>query len=235
MEGAAPHRVEGRSTPARPIPPFSPALERAAQHEMHVPHRRRRQRQAAMRAAATVAFVLPRGAVVRALPVGAVGAAASQLAVERVQHLVVHRAGPDVADEGPHVLAQVVGVHAVRGTADVEVLQVEVEQLVDSRLRSGIPPLVDLAEQADPGRLGLGGRLRSRRDDLDQIVALAGERVLSGVDPHPQGPARQRVDRAARAAPLRLGPSHDTRVGQVRVTFRVTPGWFDPMAWRHRW
>ena len=45
-------------------------------------------------------------------------------------------------------------------------------------------------------------------DAIDEVVPPATDRVLPGVDAHPQRPARQDVDGAARAAPASLGPCH---------------------------
>jgi hypothetical protein len=76
----------------------------------------------------------------------------------------------------------------VRRAADVERLQVPVEQLVDGRIRARVAALVDLVEHPRPGLLGELRRLRSRRDDFHEGMAPAGERVLAGVDADADAP-----------------------------------------------
>ncbi|MDT7708089.1 MAG: hypothetical protein QOG20_3696 [Pseudonocardiales bacterium] len=200
-------------------PPPAHALRvGAAEQEVDVADRRGGQRLALVRVAALVAHVFPGRPVVGPPPVGAVRAAAAQLGVEGVQHLGVHPAGLQTPDERPDVLLQVARVHAMGGAADVERLQMAVEQLVEGRVRARVPALVDLVEQPGPRGLGLAGRLRARRDDLHEHVALARDRILTGVDTDAQGAAGQLVDGSALAAAAGLGPCHETTLARFGVT-----------------
>jgi hypothetical protein len=79
------------------------------------------------------------------------------------------------------VLLQEFRVHAVRRPADVDRLQVPIEQLVDRRARARVPALVDLAEHADASGLGQRRGFRSGRNDLYEAVPLPRERVLARV------------------------------------------------------
>ncbi len=157
---------------SHPAPPHA-LLVRHPQDEVDVPDRRRRQRVAAMRPAAHVALMLAGRAMVGASTVGAVDTAAAELRVERVEYLGVDRACLQPADERPDVLHQVLGVHRVGGAADVERLQIAVEQLVESRVRARAPALVDLAEHPDSGIVGALRGLRAGRDDRVMTRAAA--------------------------------------------------------------
>ncbi|GAA4989176.1 hypothetical protein GCM10025792_41810 [Pseudonocardia tropica] len=117
----------------------------------------RRERATAVRTAPVVALVLARCPVVDALRRSrAVVPAATQLGVERVEGLRADGAGLRPTEERADVQLQVPGVGAVRGRADVEGLQVPVEQLVQRRARPRAALLVDGVEEPRPRGLSAG-------------------------------------------------------------------------------
>lgn len=76
----------------------------------------------------------------------------------------------------------------------VELVEVALEQLVDGRVRPRVPPLVDLTHQSIPGGVSLLLGLRSRRDDLDEVVPTLRHRVDTGVYADAECTAGQLVD-----------------------------------------
>jgi hypothetical protein len=155
----------------------------------------------------------------------AVDPAATELGIERVQLVRAQRAGLLAADERPDVLVEVALVHQVRTGADVEHLEVTIEELIHGGSRPRVPALVDLVQHPDPSDLRLCACTWARLDDLDEVVALACDSVDTGIDAHPIGAARQQIDAAA--SPLARGQStrHATRVRNIRVMNRVTTRW----------
>ncbi|OLM15480.1 hypothetical protein Ae706Ps2_5577c [Pseudonocardia sp. Ae706_Ps2] len=190
---------------------------------MEVPDRRRRERPTAARTAPAVALVLPRRPVIDALRrPRAVVATATQLGVERVQRLRPDGAGLRPPQERTDMQLQVPGVGPVRGRANVEGLQVPVEQLVQRRARAGAALLVDGVEE--PGARGLGTGLLARAglDHPDEGVPLPRYRLLPAVDADAQRAARQPVDRPALPPATGPRPCHRPRTRALRVTKRVT-------------
>ncbi|MEU7814332.1 hypothetical protein [Pseudonocardia sp. NPDC049154] len=190
---------------------------------MDVPDRRVRQWLAHVRPATLVALVRLGRAMVD-LPAlrPAVDAAAPELGVERVEHVGVDRAGLESADEGADVILEVSRVHEVRARADVDHLEVAVEQLVDRRRRSRVPALVDLVEHPRARGLSLSVRTRSGRNDLDEVVPTPADGVDASVDAHAVGAAGEAVDAAAGPLAACLSTGHDLKVRNVRVMNRVT-------------
>ncbi|MEU7815198.1 HAD-IC family P-type ATPase [Pseudonocardia sp. NPDC049154] len=80
--------------------------------------------------------------------------------------------------------------------------ELAVEQLVESRVGARGATLVDFVGHARADLLrflrspGISGQC------LDEVVALAGERIKAGIDPYARGPARKLLDLAAGAASL---------------------------------
>ena len=89
---------------------------------------------------------------------------------------------------------EVARVHPMRRAADVERLEVPVEQLVERGAGARVALLVDLPQQPRPRALGGAPSLRARRNDLGEEVLTAGDRIKARVDLHAQGPARERLD-----------------------------------------
>ena len=170
-----------------------------------------------------VALVLARRAMVDpAAGAVAVVPAAAELGVERVQSLGPHSAGFRPPQKGSDVQLQVPAVGAVGGHADVQRLQVPVEQLIHRRTGARAALLVDGVEE--PGSGGLCSRLLAGPgiDDLDEGVPLPRHRVLAAVYADAQRPAGQLVDRPALPPAPGLCSCHGSRVRDVRVTKRVT-------------
>jgi hypothetical protein len=154
-----------------------------------------------------------------------VNPAATGLGIERVQLVRAQSTRLLAANERPDVLVQIPLVHQMRTGADVEHLEIAVEQLIHGGSGPRVPALVDLVEHPDPSGLSLCAWTWARLDDLDEVVALACDGVDTGIDAHPVGTARQPIDAAA--SPLARDPStrHDTRVRNIRVMNRVTTRW----------
>jgi hypothetical protein len=148
--------------------------------------------------------------------------AAPELGVERVELVRAQRAGLLAADERPDVLVQVPLVHQVRAGADVDHLEVAIQQLVHRGRGPRVPTLVDLVDHPCPSGLSLSDRLRPRRDDLRQPVPLSRDGVVAGVHTHAKSAIGHPVD--ASSHPLAPGPCrrHEVTVGPFRVRFGVT-------------
>ena len=149
---------------------------------------------AAVGMAPVVAFVGSRRSVVgQAIAAAAAHPALAELRVEAVEDLAVELPDLELSKGWPDVVLDVALVCAARRLLDVEHVEVPVHELVDRRLRSGVPSLVELGEElgADPLRLG------RCRCELDEVVSLARQRILAGVDTHAVHAARQFVDAAA--------------------------------------
>jgi hypothetical protein len=163
-----------------------------------VPDRRWRERRADVRAAALVADVLAGRSVVDEALRTAVDPTPAQLGVKRVEGFRVDRPCLDLPEERADVLLEVLRVHLLRRDPDVQRLEVAVEELVEGGAGTWVPLLVHLVRETTERLLRLG--LRARRDDLAEVVPLAGDRVDPGVVHHPQRPTGQRLD--AGAGPL---------------------------------
>jgi hypothetical protein len=109
---------------------------------------------------------------------GAVPPAPPHFGHERVDAFGVQSASLQPADEGPHMVVDVADVGRLGGPLDIERLQVPIEQLVDRRAGPGLALLVNLVQQPGQGSLGLFPGSWARRDDFDQVVTLAGDRIL---------------------------------------------------------
>lgn len=190
---------------------------------MDVPDDRVRQRLAPVRPAPVVALVALRRPVVDQPRPGAVDPAAAQLGVERVEDLGVQLADLESTNERLDVVLHVAAVELKRVRRPGELLQVLLQQVGDRRAGARVPALLDVAQHPVPDRVRLLLGVRTGRDDLDEVVPALGDRVLPGVDAHPQGAAREDVD-APLLAPRGPGleTSHDTNARGVRVMLRVT-------------
>jgi hypothetical protein len=101
----------------------------------------------------------------RRLPLTVVPAA-SQLAVERVHHVGVDGTHLDATDGGDDVFVALSAVVLRRLEPEFGVGQVPLEELLDSRVRPGVTPLLDLQPEGSQQGLGLLLSVRSRRDRL---------------------------------------------------------------------
>jgi hypothetical protein len=137
-------RIDELDRVDRDPPPAHTPRVGAVEHEVDVPDRGRRQRAAGVRTAPVVALVITRRPMVGPARSRAVVTAPPELGVERVERLGAYGAGLRLAEERSDVFLQVPGVHPVRRPADVERLQIPVEQLVERRARARAPLLVDL-------------------------------------------------------------------------------------------
>ena len=151
---------------------------------MDLPHGGRRQ---------GLAGVTPYG------PSRALRPAAPEPCVEVLEQLGVDLCDRQVSERGPDVLLDLAEVAGARREVELDDLKPPVEQLRERGGGPGLPALVDLVEQPDPGSLCLGRRV----DDLAEVVLATGERVDAGVHPHAELAARQLFDTAA--VPLPTG------------------------------
>ena len=199
--------------------PADGAGECAAEAEVHLADRRRRQWSADVRPALLRALVRAVDGVLDERPAVAVGAAPAEDRLVVVDRLAVELRQREVPEQRADVDADRLLVAVERGLLDVEQLQVAVHELVDRGLRARVALLVDLVDEPAADLLSLRGCLRAGGHGLDQVVPLAAQGVDAGVHTDPQGPARQLLDLAAFALPgLAGGPGHGATVaGSLHV------------------
>ena len=206
-----------------PFPPHR-GTERGADDPVDLPDRRGRHRRTAVRRALDdlaaclgavvglaaraagpalvadlVALVRERGAVVDGrLAVATAVTAAAEIGIELLQHLRCDLGDGDGAESGLDRAPDVAAVPVERGLFGLVRPQPVVEGRAERRLGPRVALLVDLTEKPreDLLRLALvGGR-------VGEVVRLARDRVLAGVDEHLEGAAAL-ADVPTRAAPLR--------------------------------
>jgi hypothetical protein len=129
---------------------------------------------------------------------------ATELGIERVQLVRAQSTRLLAPNERPDVLVQIPLVHQMRAGADVDHLEVAIQQLVHRGRSSGAPALVDLVDHPCPSGLSLSDRLRPGRDDLRQPVTLSRDGVVAGVHTHAKSTVGHPVD--ASSHPLAPGP-----------------------------
>jgi regulator of protease activity HflC (stomatin/prohibitin superfamily) len=123
--------------------------------------------------------------------------APAQRCVDGIESLRVQLTDLELPEERRDVVAHVSAVERQGVRRPVEVLKVALEQLIHSGARGLRLAATSLTRRSRAARAFPLG-LRSRRDDLDEIVAALGDRVHAGVDAHAEGTARE----LANTAPL---------------------------------
>ena len=205
---------------ADPVPADG-TLERPAEPEVHLPDRRRGERPAGVRPALFVAVVLAGRPVLGEGAAGAVRAAPPEDRVERVERLAIELADLEVPEQRPHVVAGVPLVPGPRGHVDVEQAEVPVHELIHGDLGTRAAALVDLALHSGAGLLGELGRVPAGRDDLSQVVPLAGDRI---------DPGRRRARAAIHWAASRSRPAAAAAWSQKASCEEVTRAFAPRMA-----
>ena len=155
------------------------------------------ERPAGVRTAPGVALVLAGGPVLGEPAPAAVGPAGPQLLVERVQDLAVDVPDLNPAEQRLDVVLDEPPVAVQRRRLDVEHLQVPFEDLTHGGAGARVAALVDLGEQASTRLLGQLPRPRAGLDRLGEVVALARQRIDSGVHADPQRTSGALFDLAA--------------------------------------
>jgi hypothetical protein len=226
------HRVR-----AHPPPPHR-ALVGTAEHVVNLADRRRAQWPAPVWSAPGIALVRVARPVVHTVTVAAVLPAPPHLCVQRVQDLGVDRTDLGRTDERADVLIDVLPVALDRPPATGVLIEVAVQQLVDGGRRPRVAPLPDVGEEAETDPFGALPGLRAGRHRLDEAVPALRDRVLTGVDPHAQGPAREQLDVALVACTRAHGLGHDRDGRRTRATNRATTeeaARFGPTSSQVRW